>query len=146
MYYPFKERQYSLLPSFPLVENLAILKCECRVPARSASGRCCPCARASEVFAARVDGHGLETLPGHRGCGAGGRGQDPCSDARQISCEISAFSGVRQQGWKYKLGNQVKPLHGCRSSAHTLLSCSLECATCEALADCGIHLIIFFTY
>lgn len=75
-----------------------------------------------------------------RGCRSGWQGTDPCSDASQVpaSCLLG-------QGWKCKPGNQVKPLHGWRSSAHPLLSCSLECAMWEALADCGIHLLIFFT-
>lgn len=78
------------------------------------------------------------------GAGVGGRGQIPAVAPRRSL--RAALSGVRQQGWEYKPGNQVKPLHGCRSSAHPFLSCSLECATWEALADSGIHLIIFFTY
>lgn len=134
MYYPFKERQYSLLSSFSLEENLPILKCECRVPRRSRSVR--PGAAPALLlwcFTAPVDGHGmLKMLLSRAGCGwPGPRSLRRCLGRSGAS--RAAFPGVRQQGWKYKLGNQVKPLHGCRSPAHTLLSCSLECATWEKL-------------
>lgn len=69
--------------------------------------------------------------------------QSPCSNTSADLMRVTSL-GVRQQDWKYKLGNQVKPLLSCRTPAHTLLSCSLECTTWEAFADCGVHLVIFF--
>lgn len=82
MYYPFKERQYSLLPSFSLEENLPIFKCECRVPPRSASGQVLPCSLAPVV----VCNPHWWPWAGDAPCatqGAGGRGQDPAATSGQ---------------------------------------------------------------
>lgn len=52
--------------------------------------------------------------PAGKGAGAGRRGtvgecRGPCGDTSADRMRAT-FLGVRQQGWKYKLGNQVKPL------------------------------------
>lgn len=148
MYYPFKERQYSPLSSFSPVENLPILKRECEGPLKSRrQARCCPSALASAVLCRpRWWPRDRDAASRREGCGSVAAGgcprRGPCSDTSADRMR-AAFLGVRQQGWKYKRGNQVKPLLGCRSPAHTLLSCSLECTTWEAFADCGVCLVIF---
>lgn len=114
----------------------------------SQQARCCPSARASVVlFGPHWWPRDRDAPSLQEGCRSGAAGdcrrRGPCSDTSADRMRAT-FLGVRQQGWKYKLGNQVKPLLGCRSPAHTLLSCSLECAMWEAFADCGVRLVIFF--